>query len=176
MNLEILPLGYLKANCYILSINEDYLIIDPGDEAQKIKEKINGKVHGILITHSHDDHTGALLEIRDEYNCHVYEYSNVLDESLYNVGPFCFKVIYTLGHTLDSITFYFPNEKLMFTGDFLFRKTIGRTDFYNSNERLMIESLKKIIIYNDITIYPGHGEITTIEYEKENNPFIRKLI
>ena len=176
MKIKIFPLGIFQANCYILNINEDYLIIDPGAEANKIKENIIGKVCGILITHSHDDHIGALKEIHDEYDCHIYEYDNVFENKIYNVGPFSFKVIYTLGHTLDSITFYFPKEKMMFTGDFLFKGTIGRTDFYNSDTELMLESLKKIITYNDIKIYTGHGDMTTLEQEKEENPYLKKLI
>lgn len=176
MKIDIIPVGILQANCYILNINEDYLIIDPGDEANKIKEHIKGNVLGILITHSHDDHIGALLDISNEYKCHIYKYDNVSDDTLYEVGPFIFKVIYTQGHTLDSISFYFPKDKVMFTGDFLFRKSIGRTDFYNSDERLMLKSLKKIITYNNIKIYPGHGDITNIEDEKENNIFLKDLL
>ena len=64
----------------------------------------------------------------------------------------------------------------MFTGDFLFKGTIGRTDFYNSDTELMLESLKKIITYNDIKIYTGHGDMTTLEQEKEENPYLKKLI
>ena len=176
MKIDVLKVGYLQANCYILSINEDYLIIDPGDEAHKIEDKIMGIVHGILITHRHDDHIGALKDIYEKYKCHIYEYNNLFEDNIYHVGPFEFKVIYTLGHTLDSVTFYFPKEKVMFTGDFLFKGTIGRTDFYNSDSDLMMDSLEKTIKYENVTIYPGHGPSTTLEDEKCENPFLKRLV
>ena len=91
------------------------------------------------------------------------------------IGPFDIEVIYTKGHTNDSVTYYFKEEKIMFTGDFIFKNSIGRTDL-GGNTKDMIESINKIKHYDDsIIIYPGHGEYTTLSSEKENNEFFNTL-
>lgn len=171
MKIIKIPVGYLEANCYILNKNNTNLIIDPGDEFEKIQKQIHGKVLGILITHHHYDHIGALGKLKEKFNCPIYEYP--IKGGCYDINDFHFEIINTKGHTTDSITFYFENEKAMFTGDFLFKETIGRTDLETGNMNDMIESLKKIGKY-DATIYPGHGDITTLEYEKKHNPYLIK--
>ena len=98
-----------------------------------------------------------------------------LDEGKQNIGNFEFFVIDTPGHTTCSIVYYFMTEKVMFTGDFLFKKTIGITNTRLSNKDQMKESLKKIKTYpNDIIIYPGHGENTNLKYEKIHNRYLNK--
>jgi len=80
------------------------------------------------------------------------------------------KVLHTPGHTNASVTFYFEKDNIMFVGDFIFKETIGRTDLETGNMSVMQESLNMIKQYNDnITLYPGHGESTTLGYEKINN-------
>lgn len=162
MKVDRVIVGQLDTNCYILSIDSDVLIIDPGDEYEKIIDKVYGKnILGILITHSHFDHVGALKY----FNNTVYRYDN-LSEKNYNIGKFSFDVIYTPGHTNDSICFYFKDYNIMFTGDFIFKNGIGRTDlggYYVD----MKKSLNKIKSYdNDIKIYPGHGDSSTLGEEK----------
>jgi len=176
LKIEKLEVGYLQTNCYILIKDNNCLIIDPGDEFDKIVSKI-GKLNvmGVLITHHHFDHVGALEEIKSKYNCNVYDTYN-LDEKEYNINNFIFDVIYTKGHHKTSITFYFKEDKVMFTGDFIFKESIGRTDLDTGNEIEMNKSLEKIKKYpKDITIYPGHGLNTTLEYELNNNMFLRKV-
>ena len=98
-----------------------------------------------------------------------------LKEGKITIGPFDIEVIYTKGHTNDSVTYYFKEEKIMFTGDFIFKNSIGRTDL-GGNTKDMIESINKIKHYDDsIIIYPGHGEYTTLSSEKENNEFFNTL-
>lgn len=163
--------GELEENCYIIEINNECIVVDPGDDYEKIKEKIKEEIVGIFITHHHHDHIGALEKIRNDYGYEVpiYEYKN-LKESMYNISSFNFEVIYTKGHSDDSITFYFPKEKVMFTGDFLFKNTIGRCDMPGGSVKQMNNSIEKIKKYpNDIVIYPGHGDKTVLEYEKNNN-------
>ena len=169
MKIEKICVGTLKANCYILDINNEVLLVDPGSEYDKINSKINGrKILGILITHSHFDHIGALDEFKD---ISVYSYSN-LEEKEYKIGNFTFDVIYNPGHSNDSISFYFKEEKVLFSGDFLFYHTIGRCDLPMSNYSDMLKSIEKIKKYpKDITVYPGHGKETTIEEEINNNMF-----
>ena len=174
MRIKIVQVGELEENCYIVEKNNKCLIIDPGSEFNKIKENIDKEVIGILFTHSHYDHVGALKEAKNYYNIKVYEYKN-LKEGKITIGPFDIEVIYTKGHTNDSVTYYFKEEKIMFTGDFIFKNSIGRTDL-GGNTKDMIESINKIKHYDDsIIIYPGHGEYTTLSSEKENNEFFNTL-
>ena len=162
MNLEIVKVGPLKTNCYILSINNDVLVIDPGDEYNKIKKVIgNRNVNGVIVTHNHFDHIGAL-----NYFDNIYDYNN-LKEGINKIGNFAFEVIYTPGHTNDSICLYFKNENKMFVGDFIFKDGIGRIDL-GGNINDMIKSLDKISKYDkNIYIYPGHGNFSKLGIELE---------
>jgi len=170
MKVEKIEVGYLATNCYILIKNNNCLIIDPGDEALKIISKIgNLNVLGIIITHYHFDHVGALDEIKNKYQVNVYDINN-LEEKEYRINDFVFDVIYTKGHHDTCITIYFKEDKVMFVGDFIFKGSIGRTDLESGNMVEMINSLNKIKKYpKDITIYPGHGDKTNLEYEILNN-------
>lgn len=174
MEIKIVPVGELMCNCYLIIKNEHVLVIDPGDDAFVIKQAIGDlKVDGIIVTHHHFDHVGALKEIQDYYSALVYDYHN-LEEKMYTIGEFMFDVIYTPGHTEDSITIYFKDENVMFTGDFLFYQSIGRTDLFGGDEVKMMDSLKKIKQYpSSITFYPGHGPKSTLEYEKQHNYFLQ---
>ena len=172
MKIERVVVGPLQENCYIVSINDKCLVIDPGDEFEKIKKVINDrKVVGILLTHNHFDHVGALNDVKNYYNSKVYDFSN-LEEKEHNIGTFTFEVIYNPGHTMDSISFYFKEESVMFVGDFIFLNSVGRCDLEGGNYFMMEESIDKIKHYSDnIIIYPGHGNDTTLGYEKMHNSF-----
>lgn len=174
MDVKIIPVGYLQANCYILKNKNECIIIDPGDEKEKIIKAIgNSKLVAIITTHDHFDHVGALKALQEYYQVSTYNIEN-LEEKEYQFGPFQFEIIYTKGHADTCITIYFKKEEMMFTGDFLFKDSIGRVDLDTSNEMDMNESLEKIKKYSDaITIYPGHGESTNLGYEKKNNIFLR---
>ena len=178
MNIKIVVTGFLEENCYIKKDdkNKECLVIDPGDDYLNIKKEIKDyKVLKVLLTHNHFDHVGALDEIINEYKVDVLKKDN-LEEKEYNYNTFTFKVIFTPGHTKDSVSYYFENEKTMFTGDFLFQGTIGRTDLPTGNIKEMIESLNKIRTYsNAIKIYPGHGNMSTLELEFQNNPYFINL-
>ena len=158
--------GVYEANCYILSKNNKCLVIDPGDEFNKIKPLLENKeLTGVLVTHKHPDHIGALKYFDQNI---VYSFDN-LKEGIKEIGPFRFEVIYTKGHTNDSITYYFKEEGIMFTGDFLFKGSIGRMDLPTGSAEEMKQSLSKIKKFPNIKIYPGHGNSTTLEEEKQNN-------
>lgn len=172
MNIKNVKVGYLETNCYILENEEEALIIDPGDEYSKIEFELDKKLVGIIITHHHFDHIGFLSYFKEKYDTLVYDYSN-LKEGLNNIGSFNFEVIYTPGHTPDSITIYFKEAKKMFVGDFIFYHTIGRTDLDGGNFEEMKKSITKIKEYTDVIIYPGHGDITSLEEEKKNNIYFK---
>lgn len=173
MQIKRIKVGYLETNCYILIKNNECLIIDPGAEGKKIIEEVGeNKVKGILITHSHPDHIGALKELKEHFKCDVYDKDN-LNEGKHELGVFTFEVIYTPGHTSDSLSYYFDN-KYLFTGDFLFKGTIGRTDLPTGNYDKLLNSLEKIKKYpKEIKIYPGHMDETTLIQELETNPYMQ---
>ncbi len=166
--------GYLEENCYIIHDYKHALIVDPGSDKDKVISKIKElelDVVGFLITHYHFDHVEVLDELKKIYNVPVFNYKS---KKKNNIANFEFEVIKNFGHTLDSVSFLFEKEKVMFTGDFVFKETIGNYD--KENEELMYRSLKKFIKYDkDILIYPGHGDISSIYYEIENNQFLRGL-
>lgn len=160
MQIKRIPVGDLEANCYIVTKEEKALLIDPGDEAEKIEKHLEGlELVGILLTHAHFDHIGALSYFEEKYH---------LKHNETNTQIFTYEVIKTPGHSKDSLTFYFPEENIMFTGDFLFQGTIGRMDLSGGDKQEMKESLKRISTYEDsITIYPGHGPSSTLKEEKK---------
>ena len=160
MKINRVVVGFLKENCYILSIDNDCLVIDPGDEYEKIKKVIGSmNVIGTIITHHHFDHVGAISNFSNIYDIHN------LKEGINNIDKFPFEVIYTPGHTNDSICLYFKDDNIMITGDFIFEGAIGRTDL-GGNDKDMYNSLKKISKYDkDITILPGHGNSSKLGIE-----------
>lgn len=174
MEIKAVPVGELLCNCYIIMKNSHALIVDPGDEANLIMSAVGDLiVDGILVTHHHFDHVGALKEIETYYSTSVYDRHN-LEEKTYTIGEFTFDVVYTPGHTKDSITFYFKDDQKMFTGDFLFYQSIGRTDLSGGDDQEMMASLNRIKRYpSEITFYPGHGPHSTLEYEKKYNYFLQ---
>ena len=172
MKIEILKVGNLECNCYLLEINNKILVIDPGDDFDKISEIIGDReVVGIIITHYHFDHVGALNEMVSKYDVRVNDDNNMVEE-VNIIGDFVFEIIKTPGHKEDCITIYFREENVMFCGDFIFRNSIGRCDLPGGDIREMISSINKIKKYDrDIILYPGHGERTTIGYEMDNNMY-----
>lgn len=159
MQIEKLVVGALQENCYIVTINDSSMIIDPGDEADRIIEACsNKKVVEILVTHHHFDHVGALETLEKTFNIKHNTKSDLFD----------YEIIKTPGHSNDSICFYFEEYKTLFSGDFIFLGTIGRTDLPTGSDYDMQESLEKISTYpDDIKVFPGHGESTVLEAEKK---------
>lgn len=163
MNVKTIVVGPLEENCYIVEKGDICIIIDPGDEAKKIIDNIDKTVVGILITHYHFDHVGALEELKLKYN---------IVENNYDIDEFDFDVIDTPGHTSDSKTYYFKNDNVMFVGDFLFKNSIGRMDLPTGSVDDMKKSLDMIFNYpKDVVVYPGHGEKTTLGDEEKNRLF-----
>ena len=173
MNIDKIVIGPLEENCYLLEKSNKYLLVDPGEDLEKILDFIKEKeILGILITHHHHDHIGSLKYLQDKFNYKTYQYNN-LKEGTISIEPFNINIIFTPGHTSDSVTYYFKDEKIMITGDFLFKNTIGRCDLETSSISDMQKSINKIKEYpNDIKIYPGHGQSTTLGNEKEFNPYL----
>jgi glyoxylase-like metal-dependent hydrolase (beta-lactamase superfamily II) len=167
--------GILEENCYIIHNGRDALIVDPGSEGNKIIDAVkasNLKVIGILITHSHFDHIGALEDVKKEYpDAVIINNKNKGDQS---IGMFKFKVIENPGHTEDSVSYYFDNNDILFSGDFIFKGTIG--NYPDGMEDDMVKSLNVFkYMSSNVSVYPGHGPSTTVKDEIENNPFLRGI-
>jgi len=173
MNIEKVVVGDLEENCYVIKKNNNVLVVDPGDEIDKINSVIGeSKVVGVLVTHNHFDHVGALSYFDKNI---IYSFSN-LEEREYDVGGFKFEVIYTPGHTSDSVSYYFKDINSLFCGDFIFYENIGRCDLPTGDFNVMKESIYKIRKYpKDMKIYSGHGVDTTLVYEIENNVYFKEV-
>ena len=174
MKIDRIVNSVLDENTYILEKDNNVLIIDPGSDGDIIKNRVKDKkIEGILITHKHFDHVGS-LSLFKEYN--IYSYDN-LEEKEYKINNFIFDVIYNPGHSKDSISFYFKEDNILFSGDFIFKESISRVDLPTGNIDDMNKSIKKISKYSkDMVIYPGHGEETTLGYEIENNIYFREVL
>lgn len=165
MEINKIEVGYLRTNCYVLKKNNDILIIDPGDELDKIEPYLNGNLLGVIITHHHFDHIGALDDLINKYHLKVYDINNLNDDNI--IGSFTFKMIKTPGHKSDLISLLFDNH--LFCGDFIFEGSIGRCDLPTGDFKEMQDSISKIIkLPKDTIIYPGHGNITMLEKELPN--------
>lgn len=177
MNVKCVVVGPLQTNCYILEKENSILIIDPGEDFTLIRDTIGNEKHieGVVVTHSHFDHVGALDDVMNYYHTQKYDRSN-LSEGTNKIGPFEFDVLYTEGHYFDSITLYFKNMNMMFVGDFIFKDSIGRVDLEGASSSDMIKSIRKILTMPNVKIMPGHGCPTTLDDERVNlNYFIKDL-
>jgi len=177
MEVKKVVTGSLDENCYILIENKTCLIVDPGDDYLRIMDAIgDNKILGILLTHSHFDHVGALRNFLNKKSIKIFKKSN-LEEKQYQIGDFLFECVFTPGHSNDSVSFYFKNNQFIIVGDFIFKGSIGRTDLPGGNDIDMKNSIKKIFHYSEnIIIYPGHGDRTTLKEEKYNNPYVVNMI
>ncbi len=94
---------------------------------------------------------------------------------LIKFGAIDIQTIFVPGHTAGSIAYYIENEKIVFTGDALFEGSIGRTDLPGGDYDTLISSILTglLSLASDTVIYPGHGNESTIENEKENNPYLK---
>ncbi len=168
MIVKRIVVGSLKENCYVV-INEkqEALIIDPGDEVERILDFVGDySVVGILVTHFHFDHVGALGQLEQFFS---------LKANCVKEHHFTYETILTPGHTKDSVSFYFPEISAVFVGDFIFERGIGRTDL-GGNEKDMISSLNSFLnrFSDEILLYPGHGNSTTLGQERKFLEYIKE--
>ena len=172
---DFFPLGVFQCNCTILSRDGRAVVIDPGDEFDKILARLEGlKVEQILLTHAHIDHVGAVAQLKRHYGVAValhpadrstydllpkqaqwtgvrapepftIERALVTNESLECVGEEM-RVLFTPGHSPGSVSFYLPVEGKVIAGDALFRGSIGRTDLPGGDYDLLIRSIESQLL------------------------------
>ncbi len=186
--------------------NRDCIIIDPGDSPElyiKEIENNNLKPIGILNTHGHIDHVHAIQPLKDHYSIPFYihkeekmiidHYSQgclmygmtpneklvvdhwLAEENSITIGDYNFKVIHTPGHTPGGVCYQLNGD--IFTGDTLFKGSIGRTDLPGGDYNTLMDSLKSLIekAPGNTKVHSGHGYSTTIENEILSNPFLVNL-
>lgn len=176
MVIEKIEVGELLCNCYLVTLGNYSLLIDPGDDYSKILEFIGKrKVIGILITHGHADHIGCVKKLVEDFSYPLYQFDS-LHEGHLDIQDFSIEVLFNPGHSKDSVSYYFEKEGVMFVGDFIFRKTIGRCDLEGGDFGEMLQSLSKMKRYDpNIILYPGHGDKTTLGWELRNNPYFEYI-
>lgn len=173
MKIERLILKPLDNNCYILSKDDEAIIIDPSEEYEKIEKYINDnslRINAIFVTHYHYDHIGSLEYFVNKYKPKIYDYKTI---GKFKEARFKFKVIPTKGHSMDSVSFLFEDTNDMFVGDFVFEGSIGRMDLSGGSEEEMAYSLNMLRTFpKETKIYPGHGNITNLDKELRTNPYL----
>ncbi|UUZ83415.1 MBL fold metallo-hydrolase [Paenibacillus sp. P26] len=180
------------------------IVIDPGmNPKPPLKRVEDMEIEAILLTHAHFDHIGGVDELRKLKGCPVYlhdaeaewltnpkyngsarwpelgapivtepaEYALDQGQELKLLG-LVFKVFHTPGHSPGSVSFLYGNQ--LFSGDVLFRLSVGRTDLPGGDQQDLLDSIHDKLFEppDDTIVYPGHGAKTTIGYERENNPYV----
>lgn len=195
------PVGFIDVNCYLVPSEADgcLYIIDPGAEPQKILKEIDRdkfKDFRILLTHGHVDHIGAIPELmktlpvsklylhkedlplyKSPNNCLLPWIPLVknLPEPSDEIGNCEFRIIHTPGHTRGAVCFLSGNLNALFSGDTIFHGSVGRTDLPGGSQDSLIKSIKEKIftLPDGLEIFPGHGDATTVGFEKSNNPYLQ---
>ena len=201
MLIKTIPVGQLETNCYVVT-NEDTLqcvVIDPGDESNTILDYMESnhlKCEAIMLTHGHFDHTGAVDAVAEETGATVYMNSrddnrvthsrqlnymlpedgiNYDDGDLIDAAGLRFEILATPGHTPGGVTI--KCDDCLFTGDTLFRGSLGRTDLDGGDMEKELASLKKLCsLEGDYEVYPGHMDSTTLQRERSFNYYCRKAM
>lgn len=203
MFMKCIPTGMFGSNCYIIADKSEGIIIDPGVSSEDISEVATNaglRISYIILTHTHIDHICNMDAVRDQTGGKVLVHEAdaaalsdhwfngsalfgkpvtfrkpdafVKDGDILTIGDMKIEIIHTPGHTPGGICIKAENS--IFSGDTLFRRSIGRTDLGNGDYNQIISSIKNKLLTLDTStkVYPGHGEATTIGYEREHNPFL----
>ena len=184
--------SYFETNSYIFEYNNCLFIIDPGSDLNIIIDSLeNKKIDYILLTHGHMDHISSVKELIKIYKPKVYlsrldedfVNGNIILDPFFNKAKYDFdfidyskfnikgiKILNTKGHSKGSVCIYIEKEKVIFTGDTLFKGNFGRFDFPLGNFKELKDSIKLLFSLDDnVIIYPGHGDNSVISIEKKEN-------
>lgn len=196
----------LQTNCFILIADSKGIIFDPsadnGNNVDRILKKCEGiDIEAIVLTHGHIDHISGVEPLLEHFEVPVYihqtevEYllnnnlnlasqvqpdftwntkTEPLDEGQVKIGSFEFNVVLTPGHTPGSVSLFYQDA--VFSGDVLFKMSMGRTDLPGGSNQQMRQTLDYFLnLEEDYTVYCGHGEITQLSFEQKYNPYLRGI-
>ena len=203
IKIHTLPLGSYQTNCYIVheETAKTCAVIDPGYTPERVLEyagKLGLSIDAVLLTHGHFDHVGgveaivktagAKLWMRESdytqfknpqndffypiHDCDFCEVNFCEEGESIQAGGLTFTVLETPGHTWGSVCYICENA--MFSGDTLFAGSCGRTDLPGGDRQTIMLSLERLAeLEEDYTVYPGHGEATSLARERQMNPYMR---
>lgn len=200
-----LPTGPIQENAVLIAGEQGQgFLIDPGDDAARIADLIAGSgvtVTGILLTHAHFDHIGAVQPLREALNVPVWLHPadrdlyalgaqsaarwnlpftqpaapdhDITDGQTFTAGDLTLTVRFLPGHAPGHVVFVAPG--VVIAGDTLFRGGIGRTDLPGGNHPQLLQGIREqlLTLPGDTTVYPGHGPRTTVATEIRTNPFLQ---
>src|SRR6476661_1050571 len=210
MDLRMFTVGPVAENSYLFRRegSDRALLVDPGDEADTLLGAIDGlgvTLEGILLTHTHFDHIGAVAPVARATGAEVWvpeiEKPVLADINSYvpwpGFGPFedwdaehtlaggerlqlagfDIDVIFTPGHSPGHVTFSIPDEQAIFSGDVLFQGSVGRTDLPGGDWDTLLESIRGLVdgYPEETVVHPGHMAVTTLGAERASNPFLAEL-
>ncbi len=193
-----LPLGSYRTNCYLAALEgrSDAVVIDPGDEPGQVLATLEGEgwsAAAILITHTHSDHIGAVRAVAEATGAEVWmprgeaaelrsfpgaghEAEHLLDGGeTVSVAGIDFGTIAVPGHSPASIAYF--AHGFVFAGDVLFSGSVGRTDMDGQDTDRLMQSIRDLYaaLPPETVVAPGHGPATTLEIERDTNPFLGEL-
>jgi hydroxyacylglutathione hydrolase len=210
MDVRMFTVGPVQENCFLLRRegSDRALIVDPGEEAQKLLgaiDELGVELDGILLTHTHFDHVGAVAPVARATGAEVwvpeserfvladinsfvpwpgfgpfesYEAEHTLKggEKLVLAG-FEIDVLFTPGHSPGHVSFSIAEEEAVFSGDVLFQGSVGRSDLPGGDWPTLLASIRTLVetLPPATTVYPGHMGITTLGAERASNPFLAEL-
>ena len=200
MVIKRIPAGIYAANCYIImdESTKDAVVIDIGgdeDDIIKAVEALSANVKAILLTHGHLDHVDGVMGLKNVYDAPVYiseKDQELMEKEAYMFGSFegkkadhdvndgdiikagtiTVKAIATPGHTPGGMCYLIGND--IFTGDTLFLRSVGRTDGPGGSHEVLINAIhtKLMKLDDNVKVWCGHGQGTTIGNERVLNPFL----
>ena len=200
MHVKTLEVGYLLTNCYIIAdeATKIAVVMDPGGDVAAILDYLEENEltpKAVFLTHGHFDHVMGVdtfleyepvplymnrADVDTDIGNETFHFSPPADTVFIDhgdsidIGPLHFEVIGCPGHTPGSVTYKI--EDCLFTGDTLFRLSYGRYDFPASDGQALLRSLRRLKnLPGSYDVYPGHGQSTTLDFERHMNPALALL-